>query len=281
MRTLVALIFAASLPAQPVRNPRTSAEDIALGAKTFRSHCAPCHGMHAEGGRGPNLASGRFYHGSSDANLLTNITEGIPGTEMPALFYMEDRVWQIIAYIRSLNAAAERPAGDVARGAALFHSKGCSGCHRVGREGGSLGRPHACRQNPLISIFANPSSISADVQPHTGWRASKTTPCQSGFVMNEDTYSVRLMDMNQQLHSSKKAAAQLQVESQDAVVQDSLTGEPLNDLVAYLASLRRNEAVMKMQRLQSCLAAICFAVLVRRQVTYERLLNAGKEPATG
>ena len=95
MRRLVILIWAGSLIAQQdTRNPRTTAEDIAVGAKTFRSHCAPCHGMHAEGGRGPNLASGRFYHGTSDANLLTNITEGIPGTEMPAHLYMEDRIWQ-------------------------------------------------------------------------------------------------------------------------------------------------------------------------------------------
>src|SRR5256714_14343944 len=139
MRTLVALIWTASLAAQqPVRNPRTSPEDIALGAKTFRSHCAPCHGMRAEGGRGPNLASGRFYHGSSDADLLKNISEGIPGTEMPGLFYMEDRIRQIIAYIRSLHVS-EQSTGDVSRGAALFQSKGCTGCHRAGGQGGRLG----------------------------------------------------------------------------------------------------------------------------------------------
>src|SRR6476660_10263951 len=41
----------------------------------------------------------------------------------------------------------------------------------------------------------------------------------------------------------------------------------------------RNEAVMKMQRFAfTCLAAICFAVVVHAQVTYERLLNAGKDP---
>ena len=174
MRTLVALIWTASLAAQqPVRNPRTSPEDIALGAKTFRSHCAPCHGIHAEGGRGPNLASGRFYHGSSDANLLTNITEGIPGTEMPALFYMEDRVWQIIAYIRSLNGAAEPPAGDVARGAELFRSKGCMGCHRVGGAGGGLG-PDLTGAGKIRSIEHLRQSIvdpNADVQPRY-WVAS-------------------------------------------------------------------------------------------------------------
>ncbi len=246
MRILVAVIWAASLAAQqPPLNPRTSPEDIALGAKTFRSHCAPCHGMHAEGGRGPNLAGGRFYHGSSDANLLTNITEGIPGTEMPALFYMEDRVWQIIAYIRSLNAAAERPAGDVARGAALFRSKGCTGCHRVGGEGGSLG-PDLTGVGKIRSIEHLRQSIvdpSADVQPRY-WVASfkddSGKPIE-GFVMNEDTYSVQLMDLNQQLHSYEKAALhdyKVEKVSKMPSYKDSLTSEPLNDLVAYLASLR-------------------------------------------
>jgi putative heme-binding domain-containing protein len=246
MRTLAVLILAASLAAQtPVRNPRTSPEDIALGAKTFRSHCAPCHGMHAEGGRGPNLASGRFYHGSSDANLLTNITEGIPGTEMPSLFYMEDRVWQVIAYIRSLNAVAGRPPGDAARGAALFRSKGCIGCHRVNGEGGGLG-PDLTQIGKMRSVEHLRQSIldpSADVQPRY-WVASFNDAAGKpgdGFVMNEDTYSVQLMDMNQQLHSYEKAALhdyKVEKVSKMPSYKDSLTGEPLDDLVAYLASLR-------------------------------------------
>src|SRR4029077_6310423 len=107
MRTLVLLLWAALVAAQ--------SKDVAAGEKTFRSHCAPCHGMHGEGGRGPNLASGRFYHGSSAADLLKNISEGIPGTEMPGLFYMEDRIRQIIAYIRSLHVG-EHSIGDGARG---------------------------------------------------------------------------------------------------------------------------------------------------------------------
>jgi len=246
MRKLVGLIWAASLVAQqPVRNPRTSPEDIALGAKTFRSHCAPCHGMHGEGGRGPNLASGRFYHGRSDANLLTNIMEGIPGTEMPALFYMEDRVWQIIAYIRSLNASAERPAGDVARGAALFRSKGCTGCHRVNGEGGGLG-PDLTQVGKIRSIEHLRQSIvdpSADVQPRywvASFRDAAGQPGE-GFVMNEDTYSVQLMDMNQQLHSYEKVELRdykVEKVSKMPSYMDSLTGQPLSDLVAYLASLR-------------------------------------------
>src|SRR5260370_40147057 len=48
---------------------------------------------------------------------------------------------------------------------------------------------------------------------------------------------------------------------------------------AILRQSVRNEAVMKMEVLVvTCLAGICAAVLVHGQVTYERLLNAGKEP---
>src|SRR4029077_8083337 len=106
-------------------------------AKTFRSHCATCHGIRGEGGIGPALAAGRFFHGSSDDALLKNISDGIPGTEMAGLFYSPDRVWQIIAYIRSLNqnTRTEVP-GDIAAGRGLFHSKGCTKCHRVQGEGG-------------------------------------------------------------------------------------------------------------------------------------------------
>ncbi len=164
---------------------------------------------------------------------------------MPSLFYMEDRVWQVIAYIRSLNASAGRPAGDAARGAALFRSKGCIGCHRVSGEGGALG-PDLTQIGKMRSIDHLRQSIvdpSADVQPRywvASFKDSAGKPSE-GFVMNEDTYTVQLMDMNQQLHSYEKAALRdYKVErvSKMPSYKDSLTGEPLDDFVAYLASLR-------------------------------------------
>ena len=246
MRRFVIWVWVASLPAQQnVRNPHTTPEDIAAGAKTFRSHCAVCHGLYGEGGLGPSLAGGRFYHGSSDADLLHNISEGIPGTEMSANFFKEDRIWQIIAYIRSLNGVADRSPGDEARGAALFRSKGCIGCHRVGGQGGRLG-PELTQIGRMRSLDYLRRSIlepDADVQPRY-WVASFTDasgkPVQ-GFVMNEDTYTVQLMDMNEQLRSYEKAALKdykIEKTSKMKSYRDSLTGEELNDLVAYLASLR-------------------------------------------
>src|SRR5215813_8395711 len=141
MSRCVLFLWAAALLAQQdeVRNPRTSTADVAQGEKTFRSHCSPCHGFKAEGGRGPNLATGVFYHGATDADLLRNISNGIPETEMPGLFYSPDRVWQVVAYIRSLNAASAREVGDAQRGAEVYRSSGCAKCHRISGEGDRMG----------------------------------------------------------------------------------------------------------------------------------------------
>jgi putative heme-binding domain-containing protein len=236
MRTLVLLLWAALLGAQ--------SKDVAAGENTFRSHCAPCHGLHGEGGRGPNLASGRFYHGSSDADLLKNISEGIPGTEMPGLFYMEDRIRQIIAYIRSLHVS-EQNTGDGTRGAALFQSKGCTGCHRAGAQGGRLG-PDLSQIGTMRSVEHLRQSVldpGADVQPRywvVSFQDADGHEIQ-GFLMNEDTYTVQFIDLREQLHSYEKAALQnykVEKVSKMPSYRDSLTNEQVNDLVQYLSSLR-------------------------------------------
>src|SRR5215472_7804010 len=142
MSRCVLFLWAAALLAQQdeVRNPYTSTADVVQGEKTFRSHCSPCHGLKGEGGRGPNLAAGIFYHGPSDADLLRNISNGIDGTEMPGLFYSPDRVWQVVAYIRSLNAVSQRfPGSAVATGESVYRREGCGNCHRVNGVGGRMG----------------------------------------------------------------------------------------------------------------------------------------------
>ena len=123
-----------------IRNPHTTAADVAAGAKIFRGHCAECHGLKGEGGRGPSLTTGVFYHGSTDEDLLNNITDGIPGTSMPGVFFSSDQVWQLVSYVRSLSASkAAPPHGDAARGERIFREKGCQGCHLVRGEGGVNG----------------------------------------------------------------------------------------------------------------------------------------------
>ena len=51
-------------------NPHTTADDVERGGNVYKIHCARCHGLTGEGGRGPNLADGDFYHGDTDADLF-------------------------------------------------------------------------------------------------------------------------------------------------------------------------------------------------------------------
>jgi mono/diheme cytochrome c family protein len=98
----------ATVGRKPSSNPLAgNPAAIREGASLFRADCAPCHGLHAKGGgRGPSLASGRWVHGSSDTEIFHTITEGVPGTEMPANAFEDSETWAIIAYLRSLNATA-------------------------------------------------------------------------------------------------------------------------------------------------------------------------------
>src|SRR6266851_9061873 len=104
MRIVPILLIASSAFGQEaeVRNPHTTSADMAAGARIFRSHCAECHGLKGEGGRGPNLQTGVFFHGNTDSDIFGNITDGIVGTAMPGVFFSPDQVWQVVAYVRSL-----------------------------------------------------------------------------------------------------------------------------------------------------------------------------------
>jgi putative heme-binding domain-containing protein len=247
MCRLVLVFWAVGLFAQQVeKNPYTSAEDVAQGEKTFRSHCSPCHGLKGEGGRGPNLSNGVFFHGSTDADLLATISEGVAGTEMPGLFYSPDRIWQVVAYIRSLNYASERPSNkNIAEGKALFKSQGCDQCHRVNGVGGPMGPD-------LLEIGktrAREHLRQAIVEPDTDvrkryWVVTATGSDgrkYEGFLMNEDTYSVQFIDLSEQLHSMQKSeftSYRVDKISKMPSYRTKLSETQVARLVDYLSSLR-------------------------------------------
>lgn len=249
MFRLTLFLLSASLYGQGAGNPSASPADIAAGAKSFRSHCAPCHGYEAEGGRGPNLTTGHFFHGSTDADLFNNITSGIAGTEMPSIFFSPDRVWQIVAYIRSLNRTSVKPEGDPSIGRALFRSKGCAQCHAIQGEGGELG-PDLTEVGASRSVEnLRESIVEPDAQvPPRYWVVSfedKSGRQVKGFLLNEDTYTVQLLDMNANLRSYGKADVSNYMIDKHSVMpsyRSSLNAEQLNHLVAYLWSLRPEQS---------------------------------------
>ena len=95
------------------RNPFAGDPKVAkAGEFEFRINCAFCHGLGARGGgRGPDLTHAQKRHGSSDAEMFQNISNGIPGTAMPAngtngqgVGMTDEEIWQIITYLQKPDA---------------------------------------------------------------------------------------------------------------------------------------------------------------------------------
>src|SRR6202795_3051360 len=120
-----------------------------VGESQFRANCAFCHGLGARGGgRGPDLTRVQKKHGNADADLFRTINEGVPGTAMPqngatqqGVGMTEQEIWQVIAYIRSVQVKTDTPAaGNAEHGKELFFGPGaCSTCHMIQGKGGRLG----------------------------------------------------------------------------------------------------------------------------------------------
>jgi len=248
MRFAPLLLITAAAAGQDIRNPHTTPADVIEGGKIFRSHCAECHGLKGEGGRGPNLAAGVFYHGASDADLHRNVTDGIPGTAMPGTFFSADQVWQVVAYVRTLaqSGSAAKPSGDVARGEKLIQEKGCSGCHLIRGVGGF--------QGPDLTVIGSQRSVDhlreAILDPNAkvlrqDWVAKITLEngtAYTGFLLNEDTHTVQILDFSKGLKSlSKHDFKKFDIDKTSTMpsFKDKLSAAEVNDLVAYLWSLKR------------------------------------------
>ena len=242
------LVGTTVLAAREARNPYTSPEDVAAGGRIYRSHCAGCHGLDGTGGRAPDLTGGEYRFGSSEADLYKNIAEGIPGTEMPGVFFDGKQVWQMVAFVRSLKErpAEEKPAGDPVRGEALFREKGgCLQCHVVRGEGGRSG-PSLTKIGTTRSLRDLKNSIlrpDDDVPPNrwTVRAVTKDGRTVTGLRLNEDTFSVQLLDSKEQLVSLAKSELDSYEVNRKSLMpsyEGKFSEEEIGNLVAYLSNLR-------------------------------------------
>lgn len=95
-------------PYAAIHIPSREPSDIAAGAKVFQTECASCHGADANGGPGaPPLFNTEFKHGESEWALYRTVRYGIPKTAMMPHPLGWSRIWQLVAYIRSLGVGAD------------------------------------------------------------------------------------------------------------------------------------------------------------------------------
>jgi putative heme-binding domain-containing protein len=225
-----------------------AARDVAEGREIFRLRCAECHGGAGEGGRGPNLAAGVFYHGGTDADLFQTIQNGIPGTEMPGFATSETRLAQLVAFLRSLPPSADRSPlpGDPRRGEALFRGKGdCLSCHRVGRDGGFAGPDLSSvgSRRPLAYLRASLVDPDRDVRSRY-WVVTAVAGSgerSQGFLLDEDRHTLQILGFDGKLRSLKKEDLKTYDVDRHSVMQSfagTFDAREMDDLVSYLSSLR-------------------------------------------
>jgi putative heme-binding domain-containing protein len=245
---LVGAIVAAAPCAAQVQDHQYSAADIQAGSRLYATQCQQCHGQMGDQISGINLRRGQFRRVASDDDLRRIITTGITDVGMPPFKFQPAELDAISAFIRAgfdPGGTAVR-IGDALRGRAVYEGKGqCATCHRVNGVGsrvapdlsdiGSARQPAAVHRS-LIEPTKGMWPINRPVRIVT--RDGRTI---SGRRLNEDTFTIQLIDANERLVSIEKSEIK-QYEKAAASTMPSvagkLSGDEIADLIAYLLSLK-------------------------------------------
>ena len=167
---------------------------------------------------------------------------------MPATRLAPAEANALVAYLRTMrdfNSPAVM-AGDPSRGRALFDAKGtCRSCHRVDGNGSrvapDLSEVGANRGADFLwRKLHDPSAtmIPLNRPVHIVLRSGRVI---AGRRLNEDTYSVQLIDNQERLLSVMKSDVKeyniLRISPMPSF-KDKLTPQELADVVSYLVSLK-------------------------------------------
>ena len=233
-----------------VRLPNSRA-DLARGEKLFEHHCALCHGLKGEGGRGPLLTKAKLPRAPDDATLLKVIENGIRGTEMPGADAMSERERLLTAgYVRSLGKVSLKPVpGDPARGAEIYRKGNCAACHSIRGEGGISAPELTAIGARRSAAYLRESIVAPEAAVPEGYLlvtvAAKNGQSVTGVRVNEDSFSIQLRDDAGRSYSFwKNEIAQIEKQTGKSPMpsyKGRLAEDELTDLVAYLASLKEEK----------------------------------------
>lgn len=246
------LILAASLaafaPAALFAQQTYAPADIQFGAKIFGEQCTVCHGNTGDGVAGVDLRANRFKRSVTDQDLRRAITDGVQGTSMPSFKFEGPELTAVIAFLRNMRTFDSKTSliGDEAKGKVVFEGKGqCGTCHRIFGKG-----PRVAPDLSDIGTVRTPDALmKAVLDPETEIRHSnryvravtRDGKVINGRRLNEDTYTVQVIDEQEKLVSLTKANLReygLVRRTPMPSYRDKLTSAEMADLLAYLLSLK-------------------------------------------
>jgi cytochrome c oxidase cbb3-type subunit III len=236
---------------------KTSPEDIAAGKVLYEATCSKCHGLDGGGGDGPSLQGAPERLGDAEVGAI--IRGGIPGTGMNGFGSLNvDETGQVVGYLRTLGRTADMEVakGDPAKGKEVYDSSGCAGCHIIDGQGGGVG-PELTRVGSMRGpgyLRTQLTTPGSDL-PHEAGAMERGRFTQYLFVrvttkdghvsegtrVYEDTFTIELKDAAGRFHSFRKLDVKVEKLPGKSVMpsfKDTLTATQLDNLVAYLASLK-------------------------------------------
>jgi len=197
-----------------------SPSDIQGGSRIYTAQCAACHGPNGDNVAKVDLRSGKFSRASSDDDLRKLITTGVSGTAMPPFKFDSSQLNMIVAYLRNMRDFNSSPGshtgshtvkvGEALRGKAVFEEKSkCLTCHRVNGKGSRVGPDLSDIGGHRTAEVLERSLLdpNASIQPANRFVRAVTRDGKTvhGRRLNEDSYTVQIMDEQERLVSLVKA----------------------------------------------------------------------------
>jgi putative heme-binding domain-containing protein len=222
--------------------------EVEAGGRVYTSTCTGCHGPDGDGVAGINFGQAKYRRAGTDDDLVRIIVRGIPGTPMPPTGMSEGQAATVVAYLRSIAATAgDAPAGgDAMRGKAVVDGKGqCLTCHSIGTGGGHAGPALSDigAQRRAVELMQSLVSPGSEIRPEN--RAvrvvMKDGKIVTGRFLNQDTFTIQLIDSNDKLLSLDKSSireSSLLTTTVMPSFKDKLSAQELADVVSYLSSLK-------------------------------------------
>ena len=233
--------------AADAQNKYDTPAGIDEGKALFQTYCAYCHGARGEGGRGADLTTGEYQHGSSESELFATIRRGIRGTEMPAVGVTDEEAWKLEAFVRSIGSSGVKEAapGDPLAGKQAYDKSGCSNCHAINKQGGAIGPDLSDVGRRRNLKYLEESVVRPEADIPVQYRAvqlvTKSGQTIHGIRLNEDDLSIQIRDLSDNPRSFMKENLREIRHDKPSLMPaygSTLSQKEIQDVVAYLHSLR-------------------------------------------
>jgi putative heme-binding domain-containing protein len=216
------------------------------GEQLYNANCVDCHGPEGDVVAGVDLGHGRFRRATTDPELVGIVLRGIPGTGMPPNNFSEAQASAIVQFLRAKASRSAASAGNAANGHAIFFGKGnCASCHRVdgagARTGPDLSDVGRLRHSPDIEQSILDPDFYIIPSNRTVRLAMRDGTSISGRLLNQDTFTVQILDSKEQLQSLPRSNIReftFVDKSPMPPYRGKLTSQEMTDLVSYLVSLK-------------------------------------------